>query len=213
MKQHGFMLQALVLVSRMINCSKRHTLGYRRRSIMLSAIGLALSFAVALPARMAAVHTQPPWHIESFCHRGAPPARRCLIRARQGILVFQLAELASAPSVSWSNGVAVLVSGAGKPSRQLRFFVPPQKLSAPFMQVRAYDLAHRRVALYTDGKLHVRAMFSEDADTGRRDLGVLALPSNIVADTLRVSFEGPSLHASWRDRNGRTQERTLPAKG
>lgn len=157
--------------------------------------------------------TQPPWHIESFCHRGAPLARRCLVRARQGIMVFQLAELASPPSVSWSNGVAVLASGADKASRQLRFFVPPQKLSAPFMQVRAYDIAQQRVALYSEGQLHVRAMFGDGANDDRRDLAVFALPSNVVADTLRVSFEGPSLHASWRDRDGRAQERTLPAKG
>lgn len=109
--------------------------------------------------------------------------------------------------------MAVLASGADKPSRQLRFFVPPQKLSAPFTQVRAYDIAQQRIACYIDGQLHVRAMFGQGADTGRRDLAVLALPSNIVTDTLRVSFEGQSLHASWRDRDGRAQERTLPANG
>ena len=127
-------------------------------------------------------------------------------------MVFQLAELASAPSVSWSNGVAVLASGADKASRQLRFFIPPQKLSAPFTQVRAYDIAQQRVALYGDGELRVRAMFADSPDANHRDLAVLTLPSNIVTDTLQVSFAGRTLHASWRDRDGQTQQRTLQAK-
>ena len=184
---------------------------YRNGRTMLAATATVI-LCMTLPSH-AMGRTQPSWHIESFCHRGAPSAHRCLIRARQGIIVFQLAELAAAPSVSWSNGVAVLASGADKPSRQLRFFVPPQKLSAPFMRVQAYDIAQQLVAFYADSQLHVRAMFGEGADNGRHDLAVLALPSNIVTDTLRVSFEGPLLHASWQDRNGRAQERTLPAKG
>ena len=187
-------------------------LRYRIGLKSLAAATVALLCAVILPAH-ALSRTQPPWHIESFCHRGASSAHRCLVRARQGIIVFQLAELASAPSVSWSDGVAVLASGADKPSRQLRFFVPPQKLSAPFMRVQAYDIAQQRVAFYTEGQLHVRAMFGAGADTGSRDLAVLALPSNVVTDTLHVSFKGPLLHASWRDRDGRAQERTLPTKG
>lgn len=107
--------------------------------------------------------------------------------------------------------MAVLASGADKASRQLRFFVPPQKLSVPFTQVRAYDIAQQRVALYSDGQLHVRAMFADDADASRRDLALLPLPSNIVADTLQVGFEGHTLHVSWRDRDGHSQQRTLPA--
>jgi len=196
----------------MIPRSELPRLDSRIGRMTLATTATALLCATMWPAH-AAGRTQPPWHIESFCHRGAPSAHRCLVRARQGIIVFQLAELASAPSVSWSDGVAVLALGADTPSRQLRFFVPPQKLSAPFMRVQAYDIAQQRVAFYTEGQLHVRAMFGAGADTGSRDLAVLALPSNVVTDTLRVSFEGPSLHASWRDRDGRAQERTLPTKG
>ena len=191
----------------------RNTLARLRSRVgcgMFAAAAAALLCAMITPAYSSG-GTQPPWHIESFCHRGAPAAHRCLVRARQGIVVSTLAELASAPRVSWSNGVAVLASGADKASRQLRFFLPPQKLSAPFMQVRAYDVARQRVAFYNEGQLHVRAMFGEGAD-GHHDLAVLVLPYHIVTDTLRVSFEGPWLHASWRDRDGHAQERTLPAK-
>jgi hypothetical protein len=197
----------------MIPLGTLHRLGRRIGRTMLASTTAALLLLCAMMSPGHALgRPQPPWHIESFCHRGAPSAHRCLVRARQGILVFQLAELASAPSVSWSNGVAVLASGTDKASRQLRFFVPPQKLSEPFTQVRAYDIAQQRVALYSDGQLRVRAMFAGDTDTNRRDLAVLPLPSNIVADTLQVSFEGLTLHASWRDRDGRSQQRTLPAR-
>jgi hypothetical protein len=181
------------------------------RAIMFIVLGVTMQGAMGLPAH-AASRAQPPWHIESFCHRGATPAHRCLVRARQGIIVFQVAELGSAPGVSWSDGVAVLSTGASASSRQLRFFVPPQKLSAAFSQVRAYDAAQQRVAVYSDGQLHVRAMFADAAATKQRDVAVLALPSDLVADTLHASFDAGALHASWQDRGGHSQQRTLALK-
>jgi hypothetical protein len=196
------------MIPRNLSTTLRHRVG---GMILMATAGLVLC-ALALPSQ-ALGRAQPPWHIESFCHRGATAARRCLVRARQGIIVFQVAELSSAPSVSWSDGVAVLTTGTDTLSRQLRFFVPPQKLSAPFSQVRAYDMAQRRVAVYSDGQLHVRAMFADGTAAGQHDLAVLALPLSMAADTLRVSFENGTLHASWRDRDGRMQQRTLPAKG
>ena len=199
-------MQAIQRAHRMISHSKRHTFGHHARGVILATLGFVMLCAIALPAQ-AASRTAPPWHIESFCHRGVPSARRCLVRARQGIIVFQLVELTSAPAVRWSDGMAVLTSGADDGSRQLRFFVPPQKLSAPFKQVHAYDIQQQLVALYADGRVHLRAMFADD-----HDLAVLALPADIGMATLQLRFEGRSLHASWCDSQGRAQEQTLHTK-
>jgi hypothetical protein len=195
----------------MIYRGRSSKLSHRVGVTMRNATALLMLCALASPLH-AAGRAQPPWHIESFCHRGAAPAHRCLVRARQGIIVFQVAELGSAPGVSWSDGVAVLSTGASASSRQLRFFVPPQKLSAAFSQVRAYDVAQQRVAVYSDGQLHVRAMFADAAATKQRDVAVLALPSDLVADTLHASFDAGALHASWQDRSGHSQQRTLALK-
>lgn len=164
-----------------------------------------MPWVMASPAH-AALHTEAPWHIESFCHRGMTSARRCLVRARQGIIVVRLAELPSAPSVRWDDGIAVLTSGASDKSRQLRFFVPPEKLSASFAQVHAYSTHEQLVAFYAGGGLHLRAMFADD-----HDLGVLPLPPDARVDTLRLQFEGRNLHASWHDQQGRVQQQTLRA--
>lgn len=172
---------------------------------LLATLGFAIAGVIA-PSARAVVHPQPPWRIESFCHRGVTPDRRCLIRARQGIIVFQLVELPSAPAVRWSDGVAVLSFGGSEGSRKLRFYVPPQKLSVPFTQVRAYDTRQQLVAFYADGRLHLRAMFASN-----HDLAALALPANIALDTLRVRIDGRNAQASWRDRKGQTQEQTLRA--
>jgi len=185
----------------MIFRSKPHIVSRRLCMAMLAMLAVS-----ALPAQ-ATSRMQPPWHIESFCHRGAPAARRCLVRARQGIIVFQLVELPSAPAIKWSDGMAVLTLGANESSRQLRFFAPPQKLSAPFRQVRAYDTQQQLVAFYADGHVHLRAMFAAD-----HDLAVLALPADISRDTLQVHFEGRDLQASWRDSQGRPREQMLRAK-
>jgi hypothetical protein len=167
--------------------------------------GLAISCTVALPA-FAASRMDPPWHIDSFCHRGAPAARRCLVRARQGIIVFTLAEMAAAPSVQWSDGLAVLSSSRNDGSRQLRFFAPPEKLSAPFTQVRAYNTQQRLIAFYADRRLHLRAMFGGD-----HDLAALTLPDGSL-NTLQTHFEGRNLQVSWRDSHGQSQEQTLRTK-
>jgi hypothetical protein len=196
----------------MIPRNRSTTLRHRVDGTILITTAALLLCALVSPSR-AASRAQPPWRIESFCHRGATPAHRCLVRARQGIIVFQVAELASAPGVSWSDGVAVLSTGASASSRQLRFFVPPQKLSAAFSQVRAYDVAQQWVAVYSDGQLHVRTMFGDGAAAKQRDVAVLALPSDLVADTLRASFDAGALHASWLDRGGHPQQRTLVLKG
>jgi hypothetical protein len=195
----------------MIPRNRSTTLRHRVDGTILITTAALLLCALVSPSR-AASRAQPPWRIESFCHRGATPAHRCLVRARQGIIVFQVAELASAPGVSWSDGVAVLSTGASASSRQLRFFVPPQKLSGAFSQVRAYDVSQQRVAVYSDGQLHVRAMFADGAATKQRDVAVLALPSDLVADTLHASFDARALHASWQDRGGHSQQRTLALK-
>jgi len=50
-------------------------------------------------------------------------------------------------------------------------------------------------------------MFADD-----HDLAVLALPADIGMATLQLRFEGRSLHASWRDSQGRAQEQTLHTK-
>jgi len=185
--------------------SKRRLFSLRWRTVISVMSGFAMLCAMALPVQ-AVSRAQPAWHIESFCHRGAPAARRCLVRARQGIIVFTLAELGSVPSVSWTDGIAVLTSGTDDRSRQLRFFVPPQKLSAPFRQVRAYDVQQQLVAFYADGRVHVRAMFAGD-----RDLAALALPAGSGVATLKVRFEDRALHASWRNSDGQWQEQTLRA--
>lgn len=182
-----------------------HGFGRQARTALLAALGLIVPGLAALPAR-ALMRTPAPWHIESFCDRGAVPARRCLVRARQGIVVFQLVELPSPPAVRWDKGIAVLISGASDRSRQLRFYLPPQQLSAPFTRVRAYDPAQQLVARYADGRVHVRAMFA-----GERDLAALALPADIGADTLQLHFEGRRLQASWRDTAGRPRQQTLQA--
>jgi hypothetical protein len=190
----------------MISRSKLQILARRARAVMFATPCFAMLGAMALPAH-AATHTEPPWHIESFCHRGVPAARRCLIRARQGIIVFQLAELASAPGIQWHDGLAVLTTGKDERSRQLRFFAPPQKLSTAFNHVRAYDIGQQLVAVYANNAVHVRAMFAD-----AHDLALLALPSNVSTDTLRLRFEGRSLHASWQDSKGHVQEQTVTAK-
>ncbi len=190
----------------MIPRSKFRQFGSGSRMTMLTATWLCMLCPIVLPTQ-AASHTEPPWHIESFCHRGVPAARRCLIRARQGIIVFQLAELASAPGIQWRDGVAVLTTGKDERSRQLRFFAPPQKLSTAFNHVRAYDIGQQLVAVYADNAVHVRAMFAD-----AHDLALLALPSNVSNDTLRLRFEGRSLHASWQDSKGHVQEQTVTAK-
>lgn len=161
---------------------------------------------LAAPAK-SVTHAAAPWRIESFCHRGATAARRCLVRARQGIIVFQLVELPSPPAIHWNDNVAVLTSGANDKLRQLRFYVPPQKLSAPFTQVRAYDTQEQLVAFYAGGKLHLRAMFAGD-----HDLAALALPADTSLETLQVRFDGRNAQASWRDGKGRTQKTTLHAR-
>jgi hypothetical protein len=200
-------MQASKLAHRMTPLQKLYRLGRRTRALLVAAPMLAMLSAVPLPA-YASDHPQPPWHIESFCHRGAPAARRCLIRARQGIIVFQLAELASTPTIKWTDGMAVLAIGKDDRTRQMRFFAPPQKLSVPFTQVRAYDTGQQLVAFYADGRVHVRAMFAAD-----HDRAVLVLPANIGADTLRLRFEGRNLHASWRNSQGQAQEQTVTARG
>lgn len=167
------------------------------------ALALLIASVPILPAH-AAIRTAAPWHIESFCHRGATPARRCLVRARQGIIVFQLVELPSPPSVAWDNDIAILTSGAGGKARQLRFYQPPQKLSAAFAEVRAYEPTQQLVASYTSGRVQVSAMFG-----GSGELASLALPTDIGKDSLRLHFEGRRLLASWRDRAGQQQQQTL----
>lgn len=189
----------------MIYSGQHHSSGRSARKRLFAALGSVMMCVMASPGR-AVTHATAPWRIESFCHRGVSPARRCLVRARQGIIVFQLVELPSPPTTRWSDSVAVLTSGANDKSRQLRFYVPPQKLSAPFTQVRAYDTRQQLVAFYAGGRLHLRAMFAAD-----RDLAVLALPTDISMDTLQVRFEGRSAQASWHDRTGHTQEKTLDA--
>lgn len=180
-------------------------------SLMLCALsGVVAPCAAAVPAPPAN-RAAAPWRIESFCHRGAPPAHRCLVRARQGIIVFELAELPAPPAMHWSDGVAVLTSGTDETSRQLRFYVPPQQLSAPFEQVRAYDTQQQLVAVVTDRGVHLRAMFPGGHARDERDLATLALPADIGIDTLQLHIDGRSLHASWHDRQGHTQEQTLTA--
>lgn len=179
-------------------------LARRASSGLWVTLGLVLSFG-SPPSATATNRTPAPWRIESFCHRGASPSHRCLVRARKGIIVFPLVELPSPPSVRWEDGVAVLTSGANGNSRQLRFYEPPQKISAPLARVRAYDTRQQLVAFDADGRLHLRAMFA-----GSHDLATLALPADIRIDTLQVRFDGGSARASWRGGTGQAQTETVP---
>jgi hypothetical protein len=168
------------------------------------AVSVALLLSGGAYAELSPVHTahaEPAWRIESFCHRGAPPARRCLLQARQGIIVFRLAELAAPPAIHWSDGVAVLTSAGA-----LRFFVPPQQLSAVFGQVRAYDTRERLVAFDAEGRLHLRAMFGD-----ARDLAVFDPPAGVRIDALQLRFESKRLHVRWHDAAGQPHEQVMHA--
>jgi len=173
--------------------------GLRRYTVP---IALLLFGGYAGLSSVRAASAEPPWRIESFCHRGAPPARRCLLQARQGIIVFRLAELAVPPAIHWSDGVAVLTSAGS-----LRFFAPPQQLSATFTQVRAYDTRMRLVAFDADGRLRLRAMFGD-----ARELAVFDPPAGVRIDSLQLRFEGERLHVRWRDAAGQAHEQIVHAK-
>ncbi|MEW5305696.1 MAG: hypothetical protein WDW36_008218 [Sanguina aurantia] len=183
------------------------TYPYQRRRRLPRAGTLSfvvLSLLVASAAAGAAIRTPAPWRVESFCHRGAAPAHRCLVRARQGIIVFQLVELPSPPAIRWDNDIAVLTSGAGGNARQLRFYQPPQRLSTPFAQARAYDTTQQLVASVSSNHVRVVAMFG-----GSGELASLTLPRDTDADSLQLHFEGHTLLAAWRDSAGQQQQQTL----
>lgn len=174
--------------------------GLRRYVAPIALLLFGAGYAGLSPSHAATA--EPPWRIESLCHRGAPPARRCLLQARQGIIVFRLAELAAPPAIHWSDGVAVLTSVGS-----LRFFAPPQQLSAVFSQVRAYDTRARLVAFDADGRLHLRAMFGD-----ARDLAVFIPPAGVRIDALQLRFEGERLHVRWRDAAGQAHEQIVHAE-
>lgn len=172
--------------------------GLRRYAVPIT---LLLFGGCAEPSSARTAPAEPPWRIESFCHRGAPLARRCLLQARQGIIVFRLAELAAPPAIHWSDGVAALTSAGS-----LRFFAPPQQLSAVFSQVRAYDTRARLVAFSAEGRLHLRAMFGDSGD-----LAVFDPPAGVWIDSLQLRFEGEWLHVRWRDAAGQAHEQVVHA--
>jgi len=154
----------------------------------------------------AAAARDAPWRIETFCHRPVPAAQRCLVRSRQGILVFQIAELPSAPKIEWHEGIAVLANGSGE-AKRLRFYTPPQTVSAAYRNVLDYDVGRRLVALATAHGVEMRSMFapSSAAPLAALDTGG-ARPGSVQAK-LR---EG-RLELSWRDARDHAMSRTLEA--
>jgi hypothetical protein len=168
----------------------------------------AMLFAASMPAAAAprAARPEPPWRIESFCHRPLPAARRCLVRARQGILVFRIAELPAPPRVSWRDGVAALRSGAAGQA-SVRFYVPPQTVSAAYAQVLDFDGTGRLVALREGTRVRLRRMFAPPAAPPLAELDVGAARPGSV----RAELRGRHLLVRWREAGNRAVERSVDA--
>jgi osmoprotectant transport system permease protein len=166
---------------------------------ILPLIGLLAS----RPAQAAA--SPPAWRIESFCHRPVAAERRCLIRARQGILVFTIAELPRAPtSTQWREGIALLAWRSAQ-GTQWRYYRPPQQLGPAFDNVLAVDPGRHRVAYRQGRTLQVVDMFSAATLTH------WSLPEDLRAGSLQLNLDDPQPRVSWRDRANRTQTLTLDA--
>jgi osmoprotectant transport system permease protein len=178
----------------------------RRRPLRAIAIAAGLPLLglfAPLPAQAAA--SAPPWRIESFCHRPVAVERRCLIRARQGILVFNIAELPRAPSsTQWRDGVALLAWRTAK-GTQWRYYRPPQQLGPAFDNVLAADPSRHRLAYRQGRTLQVVDMFSAALLTH------WSLPDDLRDGSLQLNLDDPQPRVSWRDRANRTQTLTLDA--
>ncbi len=144
---------------------------------------------------------EPPWRIESFCHREVAADKRCLVRARQGIITWRIAEMPVAPSIDWTDGVAVLRFAGKTPATM--FYAPPNRVAGPFRDVLAVDLAHTRIALRTGpATIEVREMFGNRVLT-RTDFAV-------APKSIDVSFANGQLMLQVNDKNGRVVQRRIP---
>jgi osmoprotectant transport system permease protein len=181
----------------------------RRRPLRAVALVIAvttlplLGLLAPVPAHAAA--NSPPWRIESFCHRPVAAERRCLIRARQGILVFNIAELPRAPSsTQWRDGIASL-AWRGAQGTQWRYYRPPQQLGPAFDNVLAADPGRHRLAYRQGQTLQVVDMFSA------APLAHWTLPADLRTDSLQVDLNAPMPRVRWRDRANHAQTLTLTA--
>jgi hypothetical protein len=172
---------------------------------MIARIGMVpfVCIALALATRLAAAvpANEPAWRIENFCHRQVAADKRCLVRARQGIVTWRIAEMPTAPTTRWHEGIAVLRFAGKSPATV--FYAPPNKVAGPFRDMIAVDIAHRRIALRTQPKIvEVRALFD-----GR------VLSRTIFASTPRTidgSFAEGALTLRTHDAVGRVVRRQIP---
>lgn len=173
----------------------------RRTAALLGGLAVLPGLLASSPAQAAA--SQPAWRIESFCRRPVAAEHRCLIRARQGIVVFRIAELPRAPSsTQWRDGVALLAWRDGQ-GTQWRYYRPPQQLSPTFANVLAADPGRHRLAYRQGMTLRVADMFSG------APLAHWTLPDDLRAGSLQLDLRGPQPRVSWRDHANRAQTRTL----
>jgi hypothetical protein len=169
-------------------------------------MSLAAMVAAAPAVAAGAARAEPPWRIESFCHRPLPAAQRCLVRARQGILIFRIAELPAPPRVSWRDGVAALRSGPAS-AASLRFYLPPQATSPAYRDVLDYDTASRLVAVKAGGGVQLRRMFAAPTEPPLAALDTAgARPGSVQA-----SLRGRHLEVRWRDAGNHAVSRGLDA--
>jgi len=181
-----------------VDSPSRHA---RRTAALVCGLAVLPGLLASSPARAAT--SEPAWRIESFCRRPVAAEHRCLIRARQGIVVFRIAELPRAPSTTqWRDGVALLAWRSGQ-NTQWRYYRPPQQLSPTFDNVLAADPGRHRLAYRQGMTLRVADMFSG------APLAHWTLPDDLRAGSLQLDLRGPQPRVSWRDHANRAQTQTL----
>jgi hypothetical protein len=157
--------------------------------------------ALLLWAMPYAAQAEPPWRIESFCHREVAAEKRCLVRARQGIITWRIAEMPVAPAVDWTDGAAVLRFTGKTPVTM--FYAPPNRVAGPFRDVLAVDIAKERIVRRTGPKtVEVRGLFDHRMLT-RTDFATA--PRSVDA-----SFAGDMLVLRIRDANDRVVQHRVP---
>jgi hypothetical protein len=148
-----------------------------------------------------AAQAEPPWRIESFCHREVAADKRCLVRARQGIITWRIAEMPVAPAVDWTGGVAVLRFASKTPVTM--FYAPPNRVAGPFRDVLAVDVAKERIVRRAGPKtVEVRGLFDHRM--------LVRTEFAAVPRIIDASFAGDMLVLRIRDANDRVVQHRVP---